>query len=168
MIYDENKIRKNYRKLTEFLISKKLTITTMESATSGQIASLVTDTCGASRVLKGAFVTYCNESKIIQGVPESIISKYSVYSVETACAMACAALKVYPSDIGIGVTGTMGNVDLDNSEDSVPGDLYFSIIYHEKKYMYHCHIPVQESRLMYKLAAAEEIYKKLAKIIDLK
>ena len=65
--YRENNIRENYRKLTRLLISKGLTITTMESATSGQIASLITDTEGSSAVLKGAFVTYCNEAKIMQG-----------------------------------------------------------------------------------------------------
>lgn len=63
--YRENNIRENYRKLTRLLIFKGLTITTMESVTSGQIASLITDTEGSSAVLKGAFVTYCNEAKIM-------------------------------------------------------------------------------------------------------
>ena len=54
-----------------------MTITTMESATSGQIASLITDTEGSSAVLKGAFVTYCNEAKIMQGVPAEILEKYT-------------------------------------------------------------------------------------------
>ena len=62
--YNENNIRDNYHKLTKILISRNLTITTMESATSGQIASLITDTEGSSAVLKGAFITYCNEAKI--------------------------------------------------------------------------------------------------------
>ena len=51
--YDEKEIRADYRRLTKLLIEKKLTITTMESATSGQIASLITDTEGSSAVLKG-------------------------------------------------------------------------------------------------------------------
>ena len=55
--YDENKIRETYQNLTEKLIEKKLTITTMESATSGQIASLITDTEGSSAVFQGAFIT---------------------------------------------------------------------------------------------------------------
>ena len=50
--YDEKEIRADYRRLTKLLIEKKLTITTMESATSGQIASLITDTEGSSAVLK--------------------------------------------------------------------------------------------------------------------
>lgn len=66
-VYDDKKIRSNYSHLTQLLISRHLTITTMESATSGQIASLITDTEGSSAVLKGAFVTYCNEAKIMQG-----------------------------------------------------------------------------------------------------
>lgn len=86
--YDEKEIRADYRRLTKLLIEKKLTITTMESATSGQIASLITDTEGSSAVLKGAFVTYCNEAKIMQGVPAEIIDKYTVYSTQTAEAMA--------------------------------------------------------------------------------
>ena len=109
--YSENDIRENYRKLTRLLIAKELTITTMESATSGQIASLITDTEGSSAVLKGAFVTYCNEAKIMQGVPAEIIDEYTVYSKETAGAMAKACRKAYNANIGIGVTGTMGNVD---------------------------------------------------------
>ena len=75
----ENEIRERYRLLTKKLIEKKLTITTMESATGGQIASLITDTEGSSSVLKGAFVTYCNEAKIMQGVPAETIERYSVY-----------------------------------------------------------------------------------------
>jgi PncC family amidohydrolase len=85
---DEKNIREQYRVFTKMLIEKKLTITTMESATGGQIASLITDTEGSSAVLKGAFVTYCNEAKIMQGVPAETIERFSVYSKETAAAMA--------------------------------------------------------------------------------
>ena len=56
----EDKVREGYARLTKLLIERKMTITTMESCTAGQIASLVTDTEGSSAVLKGAFVTYCN------------------------------------------------------------------------------------------------------------
>ena len=76
MVYNEQETRAHYRALTKFLIEKKLTITTMESATSGQIASLITDTEGSSAVMKGAFITYSNEAKIRQGVPAEIIEKY--------------------------------------------------------------------------------------------
>ena len=65
----EQEIKADYRKITEKLIEKEKTITTMESCASGLIASLITDTEGASAVLKGAFVTYSNIGKIMQGGP---------------------------------------------------------------------------------------------------
>ena len=63
-------------------------------------------------MLKGAFVTYCNEAKIMQGVPAEILEKYTVYSKETAEAMAKVCTKAYKANIGIGVTGTMGSHSL--------------------------------------------------------
>ena len=127
MDYNEKTIREHYRGLTKLLIEKNLTITTMESATSGQIASLITDTEGSSAILKGAFITYCNEAKIQQGVPAEILDRFTVYSRETAEAMASACMRAYGADIGIGVTGTMGNVDPANPEASKPGQVYFAI-----------------------------------------
>lgn len=122
----EKTIRNNYRRLTGCLINRKMTITTMESITCGQIASLITDTEGASAILKGAFVTYSNEAKIMQGVPEAVIETCGVYSKETARAMAEACKQAYRADIGIGITGTTGNID-PNNQDSVPGEVYYAV-----------------------------------------
>ena len=145
--YSENDIRENYRKLTRLLIAKELTITTMESATSGQIASLITDTEGSSAVLKGAFV----------------IDEYTVYTKETPGAMAKACRKAYNANIGIGVTGTMGNVDPANPNASVPGQVYFAIDIDGDVEAYYVELPPQPTRLAYKLAVAEEIYEELVK-----
>ena len=155
--YDEAAVRDGYRQLTKLLIQKKMTITTMESATSGQIASLITDTEGSSAVLKGAFVTYCNEAKMMQGVPADILDRYTVYSKETAEAMAAACAKTYKANIGIGVTGTMGNVDPANSEASVPGQVYFAIVINGDMKSYYIELEMQLTRLAYKLAVAKEI-----------
>ena len=179
MNYNEQEIREHYRRLTKLLIDRKYTITTMESATSGQIASLITDTEGSSAVLKGAFITYSNEAKILQGVPAETIEKYTVYSRETAEAMAAACMKAYNAQIGIGVTGTMGNVDPANPEASVPGQVYFAIGMDNGICggdgttsgqpvieSFHLELAPQPSRLMYKLAVAEEVYKVLiAKLV---
>ena len=166
-IYAENDIRRVYQTITQTLIEKNLTITTMESCTSGQIASLITDTEGASAVLKGAFVTYSNEAKIMQGVPAEIIEKYSVYSKETALAMAKACRETYGADIGIGITGTMGNVDPANADASVPGQVYFSIVFDEEEKVYYRELPVQPTRLAYKLAVAQEIGEELEKWLEI-
>lgn len=163
--YDEQEIRNDYKKLTLKLIEKGLMITTMESATSGQIASLITDTEGSSAIMKGAFVTYSNEAKIQQGVPKEIIETYTVYSKETARAMAEACRKAYAANIGIGVTGTMGNVDPANKEASVPGQVYFAISFNGEVRDYYREIIPQETRLAYKLAVAKEVVDELMKLI---
>lgn len=161
--YNENETRRMYKRITRALIEKGLTITTMESATSGQIASLITDTEGSSAVLKGAFVTYCNEAKIMQGVPADILEKYTVYSKETAAAMAKACRRTYGADIGIGVTGTMGNTDPANPGASVPGQVYFALDIQGNVETFFIELPPQPTRLGYKLAVAWEIGEVLEK-----
>ncbi|MDO4475805.1 MAG: CinA family protein [Lachnospiraceae bacterium] len=162
-------VREHYHQLTKQLIDKGLTITTMESATSGQIASLITDTEGSSAVLPGAFVTYSNRAKILQGgVPAEVIETYSVYSEETARAMASACRRAYGTDIGVGVTGTMGNVDPDNAQDSVPGEVYLAVETGEGIWSRKIVLEPRESRLDYKLAVAEEVYKLLEMLIGLR
>lgn len=164
-IYNEQEIRNDYHKLTEELREKNISITTMESCTSGQIASLITDTEGASGIMKGAFVTYSNEAKIMQGVPKEIIDKYSVYSKETACAMADACRKTYNSDFGVGVTGSMGNVDPANAEASVPGQVWFAFSTKDKIYDFYLDLEPQPTRFAYKMAVAKEIVDELFKLI---
>lgn len=163
--YHESIIREHYKKLTKYLIENRLSITTMESATSGQIASLITDTEGASSILKGAFITYSNEAKVLQGVPNDIIEKYSVYSKETAIAMAQAAANTYKANISIGITGTMGNIDPANPHTSSPGHVYFAILLNGTLFSYSIELEAQENRLMYKLAVAEEIYQALMELL---
>lgn len=157
----EQQVREDYQKLTKLLIQENLTISTMESATGGQIASLITDTQGASAIMKGAFVTYSNEAKIMQGVPEEILDTYSVYSTQTALAMAKRCKQVYDADIGIGVTGTMGNIDPNHPDESQPGMVYYAICVKDREFCTCVKIPPQENRLAYKMAVAKEINNKL-------
>ena len=157
---EERAVREIYRELTCLLIEKGITITTMESITSGQIASLITDTEGSSAVLKGAFVTYSNEAKIMQGVPAGVIETYGVYSKETACAMAAACRGAYKADIGVGVTGSAGNVDPNNA-DSVPGQVYYAVDMKGEMISGYLELPPLSSRYAYKMCAAGEIGKVL-------
>ena len=128
---DEGAIRALFEKVTSRLIAQGLTISTMESCTSGFVASLLTDREGASAVYKGGFVTYSNEAKIKAGVPEEIINCYGVYSPETAKAMADAARKAFDTDIAIGITGTFANEDPVNS-DSKAYTVYVCVMFREK------------------------------------
>lgn len=111
--------RNDWNEIVNILQQKKLTIATMESCTGGGIANEITNISGASSVLMESYVTYCNEAKIKQGVPEDVISKYTVYSPETAIEMAKAAKRQAKSDIAIGVTGQLGRIDPNNPVDKL-------------------------------------------------
>lgn len=151
-----DKIEAEYHKLTADLIEKKLTVTTMESCTSGLIASLITDSEGASAIFKGGFVTYSNEAKILNGVPQNIIDKFGVYSIETAKAMADVSRNFYNADIGIGVTGTLGNADTKNA-DSVVGEIFIGISTENETISYNVEISGLANRLNWKLAVAKAV-----------
>jgi PncC family amidohydrolase len=162
----EWQVRENYKTFTEFLIKNNITISTMESATSGQIASFITDTQWASAIMKWAFVTYSNEAKIKQWVPSECIEKYWVYSTQTANAMAKACKQAYQADIGIWITGSFWNVD-PNNKDSVPGKVYFSIQTEDKTYSYQIGLPTNISRHQSKIEVAQKIYEKLVEIFGI-
>lgn len=153
---NETTVSRKYEKLTCSLIERDISITTMESCTSGQVASLITDTEGSSAILKGAFITYSNEAKIRQGVRAEIIDTYGVYSAETATAMAEACRAAYGADLGIGITGSFGNTDPNNA-DSIPGEAFFAIATVQGTESFHCSIPVQSSRRAYKFYIADVI-----------
>ena len=157
-------VHKEFNALTNALIEKNITITTMESCTSGLIASLITDTEGSSAIFRGAYITYSNQAKIQAGVPSGIIEKFGVYSIETAVAMAAACRKAFGADIGIGVTGSMGNTDPANG-DSVPGEVFFAIDFKGNVEKYYIKILPQESRFDYKLAVAAAVAKEINKLI---
>lgn len=91
----------------ELLKKQNKTISTMESCTGGYLANTITNVEGASQVFKFGAVTYANEFKIKMGVNKDIISKYSVYSTETAAEMSKNISKFTDSDIGIGITGEL-------------------------------------------------------------
>lgn len=89
----------------------RYTIATMESCTGGHLANIITNISGASDILHVSYITYCNEAKINFGVPKEIIEEYTVYSLETARAMANAAKNTANSNVGIGITGQLGRID---------------------------------------------------------
>ncbi|MDO4197912.1 MAG: CinA family protein [Erysipelotrichaceae bacterium] len=120
-----------YERLVNILKERELYISTMESCTGGQVASYITDIEGSSEVIKGAYVTYSNMAKVLNGVDEDIINRYGVYSYECARSMAKACRDKYKADIGIGITGTFSNVD-ENNEDSIINNVFVSISFNDE------------------------------------
>lgn len=101
-------------------------IATMESCTGGGIANAITNVCGASEVMRFSAVTYANDYKIKMGVPAEIIAEYTVYSQETASAMAKAISAFAKSDYGVGVTGKINRPDVEN-QSGADNQIYFTI-----------------------------------------
>jgi len=150
------KVQESYRRLTRLLIKKNITVSTMESCTSGLIASLITDTEGASAVFPGACVTYSNEWKTENGVDPGLILKYSVYSTQVAESMAKSAAEKFRTQIGIGVTGCFGNPDPCNPE-GIPGTVCYAVCCGEKMQSGKLHVSEGSSRAKAKLEVAEKV-----------
>lgn len=121
--------------LVLLLIEKGLTIATMESCTGGGVSNAITNIEGASEILKFSAVTYSNKYKIKMGVDPKVIDKYSVYSMETAKEMSKNISMFADSDFGVGITGKLNRVDINNlyGEDNV----VFISIYDKKNNKYY-------------------------------
>lgn len=153
------------RKIIEILTEKGKTISTMESCSGGGLANCITNIEGASEVLKYSAVTYSNEFKIKMGVRESIIDKYSVYSIETACDMAKAISDFTSSNFGIGITGKLNRVDKNNpyGDDNI---VYYSIYSKDDNKYYENKLKVDKSsRKENKDLVISSIIEELLKII---
>lgn len=146
------------------LIEKNIKITTMESCTGGFLISSITDVEGASNITEGGFVTYSNRQKISVGVPEETIETYGVYSPETAFKMAEVCRSKMKCNIGVGITGTLSNVDV-NNKDSVQGEVYFCIKYDEEHEVSRkITVPI-ESRHEQKKFIIDKVFEELNKIL---
>lgn len=115
----------------KLLIDRGETIATMESCTGGGICNAITNVPGASSIIKFSAVTYSNEYKIKMGVSKEIIDAYTVYSKETAIAMARAISAFTNADYGIGVTGRFGVIDPANLGGKT--DIVYVSIYDKQK-----------------------------------
>ena len=120
------------KELIDKLREKGETISFMESCTGGYCANSITNISGSSDVLRFSAVTYSNEYKIKLGVDENIINKYTVYSTETSIEMAKNIKEFSKSEIGVGITGQIGNIDPRNSGEL--NKVFYTIFYRDKLY----------------------------------
>ena len=111
--------------LAKLLTEKKLTIATAESCTAGGIANRISSVPGASKYLVGGVITYATEAKEkLLGVKHSTIEDFNVVSANVALEMATGAMKLFDTDITIGITGLAGPDAVDGIE---PGTIYIAI-----------------------------------------
>ena len=97
------------RDIVERASARGVTVSTAESLTAGMIASTIADIPGASAVLRGGAVTYCDEIKHrVLGVKQETLDRFSAVSHQTAREMAAGSLELYQSDIAVSATGYAG------------------------------------------------------------
>ena len=152
------------KKIIDLLKEKNKTISTMESCTGGGVANAITNIEGASEVLRYSAVTYSNEYKIKMGVSEKVINEFSVYSMETAIEMAKNIAEFAKSNIGVGITGKLNRVDINNpfGEDNV---VFISIYDKDKNEYYNYKVEaIKGSRKDNKDLVIEKIKEELIKI----
>ena len=148
----------------ELILSNK-TISTMESCTGGFVASSITNISGSSKVFKFGAVTYSNEYKIRMGVNEDVINEYSVYSIETAKEMSKKISDFTNSDYGVGVTGTINEIDPNNISKSI-SKVYLSVyIKSSNEYLTKCINTIKASRIDNKEYITKNIVEMLRSVL---
>lgn len=128
---------KQLQTIIEKLIKQGKTISTMESCTGGGVCNAITNIEGASEAFSFSAITYSNEYKIKMGVPKEIIDQSTVYSTQTADAMARAISNYTNSTYGIGITGKLNRPDKNNPTDN--DSLVYFTIYDRENDKYYSH-----------------------------
>lgn len=83
-------------------------LATAESATGGQLASLITEAPGASDYFVAGYVAYSADAKAALGVPAETLERYGTVASETTRALAAAARRASRADVAVATTGNAG------------------------------------------------------------
>ena len=93
----------------DLLRQKGLTLGTVESATGGLIAHMITEVPGSSDYFNGSVVSYSNEIKNrIIGVGAGMLERYGAVSSQVAEEMALGGKKLLDVDVCLADTGIAG------------------------------------------------------------
>jgi len=136
----EDKIEKI---LGEILTDRKLTISTTESCTGGEISKLITSVSGSSKYFLGGIVTYATQKKIdILKVSDETVTKNTVVSEEVALEMARGGQKLFGTDICLSTTGVAGPSKGEDGKDI--GTVFYSIRINDVEKVSHLYLPYME------------------------
>lgn len=124
----EDKIEKI---LGEILMEKKLSISTAESCTGGELAKMIVSNPGSSAYFLGGIIPYATEKKIeILKVSKETVDNYTVVSEEVAHEMALGCQQLFNTDISISTTGVAGPGKGEDGNDV--GTVFYTIRVHDK------------------------------------
>lgn len=126
--------------LKQILDEKKLTVSTAESCTGGELSRLLTSISGSSTYFLGGIVAYDYHKKIeILGVSEKTIQEKTVVSEEVAQEMSLGAQKLFKTNISLSTTGVSGpNSDEFNNEI---GTAFYSVRVNDFEKTNRLHLP---------------------------
>ena len=111
--------------LKELLVEKGLTLGSVESFTGGSFASTITSVSGASKMFKGAYVTYATEEKHrLLNIDWDTINKFGVVSQEVAWKMAWHGKCLLDVDVCVSFTGNAGPTAM---EGKPVGEIYIGV-----------------------------------------
>lgn len=95
--------------LVRLATERGVCVSTAESCTAGMVSSYIAGVPGASAVLLGGAVTYCDDIKNhVLDVPAKTLESHTAVSGETACAMADGSRRLFGSDVAVSITGYAG------------------------------------------------------------
>ena len=90
------------------LRQRGLTLTVAESATGGELASLITEAPGASDYFLAGYVAYSAAAKQALGVSPAVLEEHGTVAQATTQALAAAARKTAGADVAVATTGVAG------------------------------------------------------------
>ncbi|WP_419868393.1 CinA family nicotinamide mononucleotide deamidase-related protein [Chryseobacterium sp. CT-SW4] len=133
----EDKIEKI---LGELLGEKKLTISTAESCTGGELAKMITSHSGSSKYFMGGIVAYATEKKVeILKVSQATVDQYTVVSEEVAREMAKGCQQLFDTDISLSTTGVAGPGK--GEDGKAVGTVFYTIRINEQEETFKLYLP---------------------------
>ena len=112
--------------LKEILDEKKLTVSTAESCTGGELSKILTSISGSSTYFSGGIVAYDYQKKIeILGVSRETIQEKTPVSEEVAQEMSLGGRKLFKTNISLSTTGVAGPKSDEFNNDI--GTVFYSI-----------------------------------------
>lgn len=118
------------KELVELLISKNISISSIESYTGGLFASKLVEIPGSSKTFLGSLVSYSTLIKEnVLKVNKETIDTYNVVSKEVAEEMVIKGKEMFLTDIVVSFTGNAGPSFI---KDSTLGLCFISILFKDK------------------------------------
>lgn len=126
--FDDEKIE---QVIANLLLDLKMTVSTAESCTGGNMAHMFTSMAGSSAYFKGSVVAYSNEVKEnVLGVNSNSLEDFGAVSQQVVEQMATGAMKTIGSDFGIATSGIAGPDG--GSDDKPVGTVWIAVASKDK------------------------------------